>query len=84
MVSTSIIYSLHSSGPDAIYQSQAVLPRNIADILLLSGYQGNRSRKSTEGPVLIAEGGKGLLTHLPTPQQESSLGRNRERWCWPQ
>lgn len=49
----------HSQFPDAIYQPirghfrhKHMLPRNIVDIRLLSGYQGNRAEKSTKGQIL--------------------------------
>lgn len=60
-------HSLDSSSLDQIYQSQAVLPRNIADTLLLSSYQDNRFRKSTEGPILMQKGKRALLTLCPQP-----------------
>lgn len=57
MVSTSGVYVvLRSSSPDAVYQSRALLPRNIADILLLPGYRVTDLGNQQEGPVLIQKG----------------------------
>lgn len=42
MVFTEAVYSLYSSRPDAVYPLQAMLPGNIADILLLPGNQAKQ------------------------------------------
>lgn len=74
IVSTLIIYSLYSSSPNAIYQSQAMLSRNITNILLLSGYLGNRCRKSTEGSIRMQKGEKVLLTLCSQPSRNQIWG----------
>lgn len=67
MLFTLIISRLHSSSPDASYQSQAYC-LGTADILLSPDYQGNRARKSMKGQILMRKGQGAMLT-LPIAHQ---------------
>lgn len=67
MLSTLIISRLHSSSPDASYQSQAYC-LGTADTLLSPDYQGNSARKTMKGQILMRKGQGAMLT-LPIAHQ---------------
>lgn len=54
-----------------------MLPRNIADVLLLSGNQANRSSKSTEGLILMQKWKRVLLTPCHQPSGIKSGEKKR-------
>lgn len=68
---SSDIYSsfIVSPSPDVIYSSgviftTAILPNDTVTMLFVSGYQGKRARKLTQGPVLKQKE-KSVLTFYP-------------------